>query len=138
MTKEKLNSIGYDIIGCAYEVRKTVGPLLRENYYKHALAFELRERGHTAECEVILPALYKGHQILDSFRIDILVDNEVLVETKSLPLMSSADARQLMTYLKVSGRKLGYLINFGAKELTSGVLGDSIYDKGIYRLVNNI
>ncbi len=131
--------IGYDIIGCAYEVRNTSGRLLREKYYRDSLTWELRQRGYEVENEVLVPALYKGVEIGEAYKADIVVDNRVVVETKAIVNLGEKEVRQLITYLKLSDFKLGYLINFGTRTFRNGKLTDPFpYDKGIYRLVNNL
>ena len=131
--------IGSDIIGAAFEVRKTAGRLMREKYYKDALSWELRQRGYVVENEVLIPAIYKGVEIGEAYKADIVVDNRVIIETKALGKMGEAEARQLITYLKLSDYRLGYLINFGTRTFKNGRIDDCLpYDRGIYRIVNNI
>ena len=131
--------IGYDIIGSSFQVRKVAGRNLREQYYRDALAWELREKGYTIEKEVLIPALYKGIEIDDAYRADIVVDNRVIIEVKALRAMGEIECRQILTYLTLSNFKLGYLINFGAKEFHTGKLEDTLpYSKGIYRIVHDI
>lgn len=131
--------IGSDIIGAAFEVRKSAHRGLRETYYRDALAWEITQRGYEVQTESLIPALYKGISIGKALQADIVVDNRVIIETKAIPNMSDREARQLITYLKLSGTRLGYLINFGAKNFTNGRLTDPFpYDKGIYRIVNGI
>lgn len=134
-----LNDIGHDIIGCAYEVRNTTGRFFRENYYKHALAYELINKGHSVSTEKILPALYKGVEIQDALKMDIVVDDSVIVEVKALPQIGNAEYRQLLTYLMLSHYKLGYIINFGVEKFTISGRQDVFNPyHGIYRFVYNI
>lgn len=136
---KEYEDIGYDIIGASYEVRNTAGKNMREVYYKSALAWELRQRGYVVEVEKTIPALYKGIQIDDSYRADIVVDNRVIIEVKAKGHLGEEEARQLITYLSLSGYKLGYLINFGAASFKSGRLSDALpYNSGIYRIVNKL
>ncbi len=131
--------IGYDIIGCAYEVRNTGGKMLREKYYRDALTWELRQKGYTVDNEVLVPAIYKGVHIGEAYKADIVVDNRVVIETKAIGKMGEEEVRQIITYLKLSNFKLGYLINFGAHTFKNGRLDEMVpYEKGIYRIVNNI
>ena len=137
--REKLNDIGYDIIGCAFEVRNTVGRYFREAYYKHALAHELTKKGHKVSIEQTLPALYKGIEIHDALKMDLVVDDCVVVETKALAQVGQAEYRQLLTYLMLSNFHLGYLINFGVENFTATGRQDVFNPHhGIYRLVNKI
>jgi len=136
---DEFKQIGYDIIGAAFTVRNETGRGLREIYYKKALAWELQERGYNVEREVLVPALYKGMEIADAYQADIVVDNRVVVEVKATGKMGEAEARQLITYIKLSGFKLGFLINFGTRDFSTGRISDRLpYDKGIYRVVNGI
>ncbi|MDE6408972.1 MAG: GxxExxY protein [Muribaculaceae bacterium] len=134
-----LNQIGHDIIGCAFEVRNTAGRYFRESYYKHALAHELTQKGHSVQIEQILPALYKGIEIQNSLKMDLLVDECVVVEVKAIPQIGNSEYRQLMTYLMLSNYQLGYIINFGVENFTiSGKQNKFDTCHGIYRFVNHI
>lgn len=136
---EEFKKIGYDIIGACFTVRNEAGRGLREIYYKKALAWELEERGYKVELEVSIPALYKGREISDAFQADIVVDNRVIIEAKALSKMGESEVRQILTYLKLSSFKLGYLINFGARDFGTGKASDPMpYTKGIYRFVDGI
>lgn len=136
---EEYLKIGYDIIGAAYEVRNTTGRHLREIYYRRALSWELRQMGYVVENEVLIPAVYKGVEIDDAYKADIVVDNRVVIEVKALGKMGEAEARQLLTYLHLSDFRLGYLINFGAKTFKNGRLDEHLpYEMGIYRIANKI
>lgn len=131
--------IGYDIIGAAYEVRNTSGRHFREIYYRRALSWELRQRGYDVRNEVLIPALYKGVEIDDAYKADIVVDNRVVIEVKAMGKMGEAEVRQLLTYMHLSDFRLGYLINFGTKIFKNGRLNEHLpYDMGIYRIANKI
>ena len=136
---EEFKQIGYDIIRAAFDVRNNSGRCLREVYYRKALAWELQQRGYDAQQEVMVPALYRGNKIGDAFQADIVVDNRVVIEVKAIGKMDEEESRQLITYMKLSDFKLGYLINFGANVFKTGKISDPFpYDKGIYRIVNGI
>lgn len=129
---QKYNEIGYDIIGCAYEVRRNASRGLRENYYQSALEWELKKKGYEIGHGVCVPALYKGEEIRDAYEADIVVNNLVIIETKALTTVSETECRQLMTYMKLMTLKLGYLINFGAKDFSFGNTRDPLpYTKGL-------
>lgn len=129
--------IGEDIIRCAYEVRNNTRRGLREEYYQLALAWELRQLRYDVKVEEPIPVLYKGLIIGSDFKADIIVDNRVIIETKALGEMYEKESRQLVTYLELSGIKLGYLINFGATDFVFGKLSDKLpYRKGLYRVIN--
>lgn len=136
---EEFRQIGYDIIGSAFDVRNSTGRGLRENYYTSALIWELKEKGYTVEKEVLVPAMYKGMEIADSYKADIVVNGSVIIEAKAVTKMCEEEVRQLLTYMKLSAFKLGYLINFGALNFGIGKVSDPFpYCKGIYRIVNGI
>ena len=135
----KLNEIGHDIIGAAFEVRKIVGKYFREKYYKYALAYELQQKGHDIAIECPLPALYKGMEIENSYRMDLVVDQCVVVEIKALHQVGEEEYRQLLSYLILSRFKLGYLINFGADDFCIAKRDFKFNPYfGIYRFVNGL
>ena len=136
---EEYNLIGYDIIGAAFDVMKNTGNSLREIYYQKALAFELRQRGHQVKEQVVIPAIYRGNIIDSSYLADMVVDEKVIIEIKALTTMKESECRQLLTYLKLSDYRLGYLINFGSKNFVVGHTHEKLpYKNGIYRFINNI
>ena len=133
---EELNKIGHDIIGCAFEVRKTCGKYLLESFYEAALAYELRNLGHTVERQQPLPAIYKGVEIKDAYVMDIVVDNKVVVECKALSHLTGVEVKQLHTYMFLSNFRLGYLINFDAEDFSpSKWIKNRPNDKGIIRII---
>lgn len=133
---EELNKIGSDIIGAAFEVRNELGKYLLESFYVHALAYELMLKGHKVECEKRIPVVYKGSEIKDAFRIDILVDDKVVIECKSLNSLCGLEFNQISTYLHLGNYKLGYIINFSAKDFRPGVWDtNKFHDMGIIRVI---
>ncbi len=98
-------------------VQNELGPGLLENIYKHVLAFELRSRGLKVEVEVAIPVTYKGHTFDMGYRADLIVENSVLVELKTVENLSPIHEAQIMTYLKLTDIKLGYLINFNSTSM---------------------
>lgn len=133
---EQLNRIGHDIIGCAFEVRRTCGKYLLESFYEAALAYELRQLGHQVVLQQRLPAIYKGVEIKDSFVMDIVVDDKVVIECKAVSHLSGVEVKQLYTYLYLSRFKLGYLINFDADDFSPCVWKNNLNnDKGIIRII---
>ena len=133
------HKIGEDIVGAAFSVRKEVGRGLLEKYYESALAYELKNMGHRVESQVPIPALYKGQEIGEAYRADLIIDDAVIIEIKAITSMQDHQACQLYTYLKLSGYKLGYLINFGCYDFKIGRLNDEPpYEYGIYSVVNNL
>jgi len=122
------NEISKIVIGTAIQLHKTLGPGLLESVYENALSFDLREKGLSVRQQVPMPFEYKWLKQEIGFRIDIMVDNQVLIEVKSVENLAPVHFAQTLTYLKLSGLKLGLLINFNSKLLK----------EGIHRLVNNL
>lgn len=133
-----LNEIGFDIIGAAFEVRKECGSMLLESFYEAALTAELTNRGHDVKRQVLIPAKYKNIVVENSFRADLIIDDSVIIELKALGRLHGEEFRQLMAYLTLSDLRLGYLINFGAKDFSINNSHNPSLTKGIYRIVNKI
>lgn len=132
--------IGHDIIGAAFDVRNQLGRLLREEFYRDALAYEIQQRGYYVETEHKIPVFYKNHWFDKYYYADIVVNDQVIIEVKASLVMKEDTWRQLYSYLRLSNIKLGYLINFGAAIFHSGQVRDEIppYKWGFYRLVNGL
>ncbi|WP_257667993.1 GxxExxY protein [Parapedobacter tibetensis] len=122
------NEISYQIIGKAIELHKAIGPGLLESVYENALAYDLREAGLSVRQQVAMPFYYKEIQQDIGYRIDLLVENSVVVEIKSVDKLAPVHYAQTLTYLKLSGLKLGLLINFNTFLLKDDV----------HRIVNNL
>ncbi len=118
---EELNKITYKIIGCAYEVHSVLGPGLLESAYRLCLANELLEAGLSIEIEKPIPLTYKGTRIEHGYRMDILVNEKIILELKCVECLSPIHEAQLLTYLKLSNLKLGLLINFNVLDLKKGI-----------------
>ena len=118
---EALNLISYDIIGAAYKVHSALGPGLLESTYEVCLEYELIKMGYKVERQKPLPVNYDGVQLDAGYRIDLLVDDSVIVELKSVNEMIPLYKAQLMTYLKLSGLTLGLLMNFNVTDLKRGI-----------------
>ncbi|MEM5789126.1 MAG: GxxExxY protein [Syntrophobacteraceae bacterium] len=125
--KVDLNKITETIIGSAVAVHRELGPGLLESAYEACLSYELAERGLRFERQKALPVKYRGIQLDCGYRIDLLVEDHVVVEIKSVEKLDSIHEAQLLSYLKLSGSAVGLLLNFNVKELR----------RGIRRLVNN-
>lgn len=121
------NSITEKIIGCCIEVHKSLGPGLLESTYEECLFFELNQVGLRVERQKELPIQYKSIELRCGYRIDLLVEELVIVELKSVDQIIPIHEAQILTYLKLSNKKVGLLINFNSRLLT----------KGIHRFVNN-
>lgn len=115
------NEISEAVIGSAIEVHKHLGPGLLESVYQSCLCFELRSSGLHVESEVALPVIYKGTTLSEVYRVDMLVEDEVVVELKAVEQVLPVYKAQLLSYLKISGKKLGLLINFNVPVLKQGV-----------------
>jgi len=110
------------IIGAAIEVHSQLGPGLLESAYEQCLCHELHLRGLPFKCQVDLPVSYKGLQLDCGYKIDVIVNDEVIVELKSVERIMPVHEAQLLTYLKLSGKKVGLLINFNSSLLTQGII----------------
>ena len=116
------NDISYLIRKAAFEVHTELGPGLLESVYETALQFELRQAGLLVKAQVPLPMVYKGVGMDVGFRMDLLVENRVVVEIKSIEAIMEVHHMQLLTYLKLSGHKLGLLLNFNVPRLKEGIV----------------
>lgn len=122
------NEISYKIINAAIELHKTLGPGLLESVYENALAYDLREMGLNVKTQVPMPLVYKEVKQDVGYRIDLLVENKVIIEVKAVENLAPVHFAQTLTYLKLSNKKLALLINFNTKLLKDG----------IHRIVNNL
>ena len=111
------NEITYKIIGCCYDVYNTLGPGLLESVYEEALAYELRQAGLDVKTQEAVPILYKGQRLHSTLQLDIMVNDAVIVELKSVEELKGVYFKQLQTYLKLTGHKTGLLINFNTDDL---------------------
>lgn len=109
------------IIGCAIRVHKALGPGLLESSYQACLCFELRKTGLFVESEKSLPLIYEEVKLECGYRIDLLVERQVVVEIKSVDTLADIHLAQVLTYLKLSNNRLGLLINFNVALLKDGI-----------------
>lgn len=121
MNNYKNDSLSYKVIGCAMEVYKTLGPGLLESVYQKALMKELELNNIYAESEVSVDIVYKGCNIGEGLRIDILVEDQLIIEIKSVEELHRVHYKQLTSYLKLTGKKVGLLINFNEADLMDGI-----------------
>ena len=121
MELKELNKISYDIIGCAYRVHSRLGPGLLESTYEACLEYELLKMGYKVERQKALPIVYDEVKLDTGYRIDLLVENEIIVDNKSVDAIAPIHKAQIMTYLKLSEKKLGLLINFNVMDLKKGI-----------------
>ncbi len=118
---EGLNGISGSIIGAAIEVHRQLGPGMLESAYQACLEFELTARGHSVERQKPLPVVYKGVAIDCAYRLDLVVDEQVIVEVKAIEHLLPIHQAQIISYLRLSGLHLGLLINFNGATLRQGV-----------------
>ncbi len=117
----KINNLSFQIIGCAMQVHTALGPGLLENAYEECLYYELLQNGLQVDKQKPLPLVYHDVKLEAGYRVDLLVENEVIIEVKSVEALNEVHLAQVMTYLKLSKCKLGLLINFNVKSLKSGI-----------------
>lgn len=117
----ELNEISEKVIGCAIKVHKALGPGLLESTYEVCLVHELSKAGLKVQSQVALPVVYDGIRLDAGYRIDLLVEDAVIVELKAIDSLLPIHEAQVLSYLKLSGKKLGLLINFNVKLLINGV-----------------
>jgi GxxExxY protein len=122
------NELSHQIIGCALDIHKTIGPGLLESAYENALAYDLKEAGLNVKQQVPMPFIYKEVKQDVGYRLDLLINNKVIIEIKSLENLAPVHYAQTLTYLKLSDLKLALLINFNSKFLKDN----------IHRIVNNL
>ncbi len=117
----ELNQISGKIIECAIKVHRALGPGMLESAYEACLFYELHKAGLKVEKQVTLPIVYDGTKIDAGYRIDLFVEDEVIIELKAVEKLHPIHKAQLLSYLKLSNKKLGLLINFNVKLLINGV-----------------
>jgi len=122
------NEISYKIRGAIFKVYNALGPGLLESAYEAVLAYELNKQGLVVKTQVPLPLIYEEVKLDVGYRIDILVENKVIIEIKSVEAISEVHHKQVITYLKLSDLKLGLLVNFNCEDI----------QKSIYRKVNKL
>lgn len=122
------NELSYRIRGALFKIFNTLGPGLLESTYEAVLVYELTQMGLDVTSQVPLPVIYEQVHLDVGYRIDILVENKVIIELKSVEHLTEVHHKQVLTYLKLSGIKLGLLVNFNCAEI----------DKSIFRKVNGL
>ena len=116
-----INQTGTLILDAAFTVHRSIGPGLLESVYENCVLSEMIERGLSVESQVPLPLIYKNKHLGVGYRADIKVNHSVLVEIKSVETLNEVHIAQMLTYLKISNCKLGYLINFNCVKLQDGI-----------------
>ena len=115
------NEITYQVRGAIYDVYKTLGPGLLESVYEEALVFELKQRGLNVERQKHVPIIYKGKNLETDLRLDLLVEDQVVVELKSVEEMKKVFAKQLLTYLRLLDLRVGLLVNFNTDDILKSI-----------------
>src|SRR5690606_38581380 len=113
----EINELTYMIRGAIFTVHKELGPGLLESVYEAALSYELYEMGLDVKTQISLPVMYKTIKLELGFRLDIIVNNQVIVEIKSVEILHEVHKKQLLTYLKLTKMKIGLLVNFNVSSL---------------------
>ena len=117
----QIDELSYKVIGCAMEVHKTLGPGLFENIYEQALVHELTLNGIPVKTQVEIEINYKGTNLGNGLRLDVLVGNTLIVELKSVEELKPLHHKQLLTYLRLTDKRVGLLINFNTENLKDGI-----------------
>jgi GxxExxY protein len=123
-----IEKTGKAIVHSAIKVHKSLGPGLLESVYQKCLTYELEKHGHVVKCELPIPVLYDKVKIDAGFRVDMLIDSQVIVENKTVEELAPIHEAQILTCLKVSGIQLGFLLNWNVV----------LMKNGIKRMVNNL
>jgi GxxExxY protein len=118
MTENELAKI---IVNTSYDIHVELGPGLLESVYEEILSYELQNQGLKVERQKSIPVFWKGIKMDIGFRADLIVENKVIIEIKSVELIAPVHPKQLLTYMKITGLKLGLLINFNAKLIKDGI-----------------
>ncbi|MFC2080526.1 GxxExxY protein [Bacteroidota bacterium] len=117
----RANDLTYGILKCAYKVHSTLGPGLLESSYEAPLIYELKAAGFSVEQQKALPLMYNDIKLDVGYRVDLIVEDQVIIELKSVAALEEIHAAQLLTYLKLSNCKVGLLLNFNVTSLKYGI-----------------
>ncbi|WP_159023570.1 GxxExxY protein [Formosa sp. L2A11] len=128
MIEKTENEISYIIRGAIFKIYNELGPGLLESVYESILLYELEKQGLSVKRQVALPVFYDNLELEIGFRLDLLINNKVIIEIKSVETLAKVHHKQVLTYLKISELKLGILVNFNVEDIT----------KGIFRKVNRL
>jgi GxxExxY protein len=118
---DAVERIGREIVDSAYRVHKELGPGLLESVYEECMIYDLRRKGLKVEQQVSVPIEFDGHTLENNLRLDMLVEDVVIVENKAVAEMYPLFESQLLTYLKLSRKRLGFLINYNVPLIKSGI-----------------
>ena len=117
----EVNEITYKIRGAIFDVYNTLGPSLLESVYEEALAYELTQQGLSVERQTDVPIVYKTVSLKTPLRIDLVVEKQIIVELKSVKELQDVHYKQLLTYLRLTGKRLGLLVNFNTSDIRSSI-----------------
>jgi GxxExxY protein len=129
MTQKKINDLAYKVVSCAIEVHKQLGPGLLESIYEECFIEELKSKGFDVASQEKIPLVYKGKILKSDLKLDILVNNCIIIELKAVDELHSIYKAQLLSYLKLTGMPKGLLINFNCENITSKGLVALVTDK---------
>jgi GxxExxY protein len=115
------NEMGQQVVDAAVQIHRELGPGLLETVYEVVLARELEQRGFRVERQVPVPIVYRGLRFEEGFRADIIVEGKVILELNSVEQLNKVHAKQVFTYLKLKGLRLGFLLNFGGNLMKDGI-----------------
>lgn len=121
MNKADYNTLGTKIVDAAYSVHKELGPGLLESVYEFCMLEELRARNLTVNSQIKLPLIYKGKEVEKGFIIDLMVNDAIVIELKAVESIQPIHEVQLLTYMRLANKKLGYLINFNVPIIKDGI-----------------
>ncbi|MCK5170289.1 MAG: GxxExxY protein [Bacteroidales bacterium] len=119
ITQKYINDLAYKVVGCAIEVHKHLGPGLLESVYEKCLIQELKEQGLSVKSQVQVPIYYKDTLLENDLKLDILVNDLIIIELKAVEIMIPVFKAQLLSYLKLTGKPKGLLINFHTENITN-------------------
>jgi GxxExxY protein len=118
---KQINDLTYEVRGCLFRVHSKLGPGLLESIYEEALSFELTKYKIPFKTQVMYPVYYDEVKLSKEFRLDILIDSQLILELKSVETLSPVHAKQMLTYLKITNLKIGLLVNFNVENLQTGI-----------------
>ena len=118
---KQINDLTYEVRGCLFKVHSKLGPGLLESIYEEALTYELVQAEIPFKTQVMYPVYYDEVKLSKEFRLDILIDEQLILELKSVETLGPVHAKQMLTYLKITNLKIGLLVNFNVSNLKNGI-----------------
>ncbi len=115
------DELAKNIVNCAFQVHKTLGPGLLESYYEEALCYELKQAGLAYEAQKPVPVPYKNIFLNGQFRLDLIVENKIVIELKCVEKLNDVHKAQILTYMRLANTRLGFLINFNTALIKNGI-----------------